>query len=247
MKLLNSIIAVAVIGGSLAGCAATDADKTSESGLISDPYQGTNREIHSFNVGVDRAVLKPAAEAYDAVTPPFGKYVVANAVNTLKMPRIFANKVLQGDLEGSLTALMRFSMNAAFGAGGLLDPATEMGLPLNDTDFGVTLAKYGVEEGVYLELPFLGPRTSRDAAGMVVDLAFDPLIYISGVPGEVNYGVRAVEAVNFRHQNAGAIDHAFYESDDSYVTTKAAYVQTRRRAIAGETTEESLPSVFDNN
>ena len=206
-----------------------------------------NRKTHSLNKAVDTAVLRPVSEVYGEFTPPFAKYVVSNALNTLKMPRIFVNKVLQGDLEGSLTAVTRFSMNAAFGAGGLLDPATEMGLPLNDTDFGVTLAKYGVDEGAYVEIPLLGPSNARDVVGKVVDLAFDPLVYVSGLPStEINYGARALGAVDSRHDNAAAINQALYESDDSYVRTRAAYVQFRRREIAGEATEESLPSVFDN-
>lgn len=229
----------------LAGCAADGASRSEEGAFVQDPYEGFNRRVHTLNVAVDRAALRPASQAYDAVTPPFGKYVVSNALNTLDAPRVIANNVLQGDLEGTLSAFMRLSMNVAFGAGGLLDPATEMGLPHEDNDFGLTLARHGLGEGAYLELPLLGPSNVRDAVGMVVDTAFNPFTYVTGTPGtEIGYGVVVVDAVDTRHDNAAGIDQALYESDDSYVTSRSAYVQLRRRQVAGEATEESLPDVF---
>jgi phospholipid-binding lipoprotein MlaA len=247
LRAISRLLAVAALAGLAAGCAAPEPERVDDPSYVHDPYEGFNRKAHSVNVGLDRAVVRPASKAYDAVTPAFGKYVVSNAVNTLKMPKILGNRILQGDVEGSLSALMRLSMNVAFGAGGLLDPATEMGLPLNDTDFGVTLAKYGVAEGGYLELPVFGPGTVRSQVGRVVDTAFDPLTYVSGTPAtEIGYGARAAAIIDFRHDNAAAIDQAFYESEDSYVTTRAAYLQSRRRQVAGETTEEALPDVFDN-
>lgn len=232
-----------VAGLLLAGCGSTTVDST-DPGYVYDPLEKLNRGSHAINKTLDAAVLRPVAETYDAVTPPYGKYLVHNAVNTLKMPRVIANNALQGDLEGTLAGLMRLSMNVAFGAGGLLDPATEMGLPFEDNDFGLTLARYGLEEGAYLEIPFLGPSSVRGAVGQVVDIAFDPLTYVTGST-ELAYGARVGAVIDARYQNAAAIDQALYESEDSYVTTRAAYLQYRRRQIAGETTEESLPSVFD--
>ena len=53
--------------------------------------------------------------------------------------------------------LGRFGVNTLAGAAGLLDPATEFGLPLEPTDFGVTLASWGANEGPYVEAPSLWP------------------------------------------------------------------------------------------
>jgi phospholipid-binding lipoprotein MlaA len=244
MKALRNILAIVAVGAGLAGCASS---KTDVADGVNDPWEGLNRRTHALNVAIDEVALKPASEIYDSVTPDYGKYILTNVFNTLKLPRVFLNKALQGDVDGTLTALMRFGMNTAFGAGGLLDPATEMGLKFEDTDFGTTMAKYGVEEGPYVSLPLLGPSTVRDTVGLAVDLVTSPLLYIEGVGGtEINYGARAVQIVKFRSDNSAAIDQALYESEDSYVTTRAAYLQHRRREVAGEATEESLPSVFDN-
>ena len=50
-----------------------------------------------------------------------------------------------------------------------------MNLPLDETDFGVTLAKWGVPDGPYLVLPFVGSTTVRDFWRLPVDQYFDPL------------------------------------------------------------------------
>jgi Surface lipoprotein len=48
-----------------------------------------------------------------------------------------------------------------------------MELPEQDEDFGQTLGYWGVNTGPYLVLPFMGPSTVRDSAGMGVDY-FNP-------------------------------------------------------------------------
>ena len=50
-----------------------------------------------------------------------------------------------------------------------------MNLPLDETDFGVTLAKWGLPDGPYLVLPFVGSTTVRDVWRLPVDQYFDPL------------------------------------------------------------------------
>ena len=78
--------------GMVAGCATQPA----EGALIADPYVETNRSIHSFNKGVDRAILKPVSEAYDYVTPATVKLLLGNGLDHLRLPGMFVNRVLQG-------------------------------------------------------------------------------------------------------------------------------------------------------
>ena len=47
------------------------------------------------------------------------------------------------------------------GLGGLIDPAAEMGLPYDETNFDETFYRWGLPEGGYWELPLLGPGTQR--------------------------------------------------------------------------------------
>ena len=47
-----------------------------------------------------------------------------------------------------------------------------------NTDFGQTLHVWGAREGAYVELPLLGPSTTRDTYGIFVDLFTNPLTYV---------------------------------------------------------------------
>ncbi|GAH74727.1 unnamed protein product, partial [marine sediment metagenome] len=70
----------------------------------------------------------------------------------------------------------RLVINSTVGILGFFDPASEMGIDAHTTDFGVTLAKWGVPEGPYLVLPLVGSTTGRDLVATPVDSYFlDPL------------------------------------------------------------------------
>ena len=249
MRRLFNALAICVGLAAVAGCATQPA----EGELIADPYIDTNRSIHSFNKGLDSAILRPAAQAYDFVTPATIQLLLSNGFDHLRLPGMFVNRVLQGDAESAGVVLGRFGVNTLAGAGGLLDPATEFGLPFEPTDFGVTLAVWGAEEGAYVELPFFGPSTSRHAVGRVVNFALDPSILLTTGVVEAGTAVTIassartpVDVVNTRHENADIIDSVLYESDDSYLTARTGYIQNRRRLIAGgETDTEALPDIFN--
>ncbi|MEC9434760.1 MAG: VacJ family lipoprotein [Pseudomonadota bacterium] len=236
----------------LAGCAAGEGPKDGE--LVYDPWEKTNREVHAFNKGLDTVLLRPASQLYDIATPGLVKHLVRNGLDMLQMPAIFVNYVLQGDVDGALTAFGRFGINAVMGLG-LLDPATEMGLPKEYTDFGLTLASWGVEQGPYLELPILGPANLRDGPARIGHWALDPVTYVTSI--SAFDGVRdtadllgspwmyPVRAAVVRSEIGGQVDEVLYGSEDSYVTTRAIYTQLRRRQEAGgETTADALPDVF---
>ena len=213
-----------------------------EGALIADPYEGFNRQIHSFNKGLDTAIVSPASKAYDFVTPALGKHLIGNALSHLSLPAVFANHVLQGDLRDAGETLARFTLNTTLGAGGFLDPATEFGADYLDTDFGLTLAEWGVDQGAYLELPMFGPSSTRDAVGELVDRIFVPTSYIA--PSEVVWGVRVADVLDTRDRYRAVINEVLYESPDSYRATRNAYVQNRRRGQAGETVIDALPDIF---
>lgn len=236
---IKTLLLLVVLGG----CASNEA----LDGLVSDPIEGANRTVHSVNKGLDQVVLSPAADVYDFATPTLFKHVFGNAVSHLTLPGTFVNYVLQGDAEEAATALGRFTINTVYGAGGALDPATEFGLPMLATDFGLTLASWGVDEGPYLELPLFGPSTARDAFGLIVDSALQPTTYITGGI-EITIAtatVRVLDVVDKRNRNRRLIDEVLYRSEDSYVSLRTAYIQNRRRrASGGETNVDDLPDLF---
>lgn len=241
----SGIIGSLAVATVLGGCAGAP----TEGQLIADPYEGYNRAVHSLNVGFDRVVLRPLSQGYDIVAPALVKHLASNAVDHISLPVHFFNYVLQGDVDAALTAFGRFGVNTLVGAGGLLDPATEFGLPASPTDFGLTLASAGADEGVYLVLPLFGPSTTRDAVGKVGDFALNPLTYVTVGSGSGEIALLAVEnggpPIVARHRNFDLIDELLYESEDSYVALRTAYVLNRRaRAAEGGVDVENLPDIF---
>lgn len=232
-----------IVAGLLTACASGGGS----SDLVADPLEGANRAIHGFNKGLDSAVLQPASQAYDYATPTLFRHLFGNAMSHLELPGVFANQLLQGEISEASATLGRFTVNTIYGAAGTLDPASEIGLPKESTDFGLTMASWGVGEGAYLELPLFGPSTVRDAIGTVVDTAFRPTTYLSGgVETTIATAtVRAVDIVDRRARSAVLIDDLLYRSEDSYVSTRASYIQNRRRkAGGGETDVDALPDLF---
>lgn len=195
---------------------------------FNDPYEATNRQIHGFNKGLDRAVLRPAGQVA-AVMPVEITGPVSNFADNVGLPGMVANGVLQGDIGGSATNTMRFLINTTVGIAGLFDPAGAIGLTEESTDFGETLAVWGVEEGAYVELPVFGPSTQRDAVGTIVDLVFDPLQNV-GTPPQLDYGTvtRAADLAITRGTFMDTFDGVLYESADSYAQARLAYLQNRR-------------------
>ncbi|MEM8870260.1 MAG: VacJ family lipoprotein [Pseudomonadota bacterium] len=197
-----------------------------------DPLEGVNRTVHAFNKGLDRAVLKPTSEVYVTVVPPPVRGGVSNGVSNLSEPLNVVNYTLQGNVEGAVRSFMRFGMNTVFGLGGLLDPASDAGLFEDSTDFGETLAVWGVNSGPYVELPLFGPSTVRDTFGLGVDFVADPVPRV--LSSEANtyvIGAQAADVLQTRNDLARVIEALFYESADSYAATRIAYLQNRARDL----------------
>jgi phospholipid-binding lipoprotein MlaA len=215
--------AIVIAGLLLAGC--TAAPPGAE---FNDPYEPVNRQIHDFNKQVDQALLRPAGQVA-AQLPLEIRTPVSNFAGNVGLPGMVLNGLLQGDVGGAATNTMRFLINSTVGVFGLLDPAGAIGLAEEDTDFGETLAVWGVTEGAYLELPFLGPSTERDAAGRVVDLLINPLDRL-GYPEVTQYATpaRVAEQVIDRGTFGDTLDSILYDSADSYAQARLIFLQNRR-------------------
>ena len=148
----------------LSGCATTTGPANP-----ADPLESMNRSIYSFNEGVDEAIFKPVATAYQNVTPRVARQGVTNFFDNLGDAWSFVNNVLQGQGQGAYNSMVRFSVNTVLGIGGLFDIASEAGIERRKQDFGQTLGRWGMPTGPYVVLPFWGPSTVRDSAGLVVD------------------------------------------------------------------------------
>ena len=227
---VSRVVGVLAIG-LLAGCSVAP-----EGVDIHDPYEQRNRAIHAFNKTVDRGVLRPVSKVYGPVVPDPIDRGIANFADNLGTPQDALNYALQGNVTQALDHTGRFVVNSTFGLLGLFDVAGQLGTPGRDTDFGETLHVWGVPEGAYVEVPFLGPSTERDTAGRIVDLFTDPLSALIQSP-ESDYvtGARIGAVVDTRYKFGQTIDSIFYESADSYSQSRLLYLQNRRFELGQET------------
>jgi len=214
----------------LAGCASEDASTNATT--ANDPFESTNREVFAFNQKLDQFVFLPGAESYNSIVPEPARNGVHNFLVNLDLPITFANDVLQGDFDRAGETLGRFGLNTTLGLGGLLDPASDFGIPYHKSDFGITLGTWGVGEGPYLVLPFLGSDPPRDAAGQVVDIFLDPFTYVK--LREHFYwsaGREFFSVLDLRARNVDTVQNLERSSVDYYASVRSLYRQNRNNMI----------------
>lgn len=188
-----------------------------------DPWQGYNRAMFRFNDVTDRFLLRPLAKGYVFVTPKFVRKGVNNVVeNVLEVPTVL-NGVLQGKGKQAAKDTGRFLVNSTIGIAGIFDVAKHMGMkPGDGEDFGQTLAVWGVGQGPYIVLPFMGPSTLRDTIALPVDIYSDPRTYIDHVPTR-----NTVSGVSLLNTRANLLDLEQHITGDRYTFIRDAYLQRR--------------------
>lgn len=194
-----------------------------------DPQEEQNREAHKFNLGLDRVILRPTSEAYGTVVPAPVQVGISNVASNLGVPGDVVNNVLQVRIGQAAHNTMRFLINSTLGLAGLFDVASEMGIEPRETDFGETLYYWGAPEGPYVEIPIMGPSTSRHTVGRFVDLATNPTSLLITGPGRAVASTASIADVfGARYRNTDLIDGILYESADSYAQARLIYLQNRR-------------------
>ena len=187
---------------------------------VNDPLEDLNRKTYEFNEKLDSTILKPTAELYSKF-PPKVKQGVTNFFNNLEEIDTSVNQLLQGKPKKSLNDFTRFVINSTIGIGGLFDVASKMGLERHEEDFGQTLAVWGVPEGPYIMLPFLGPSTLRDTASRPVSSFLSVTFHMTDT--DVNIALKSVDALETRER---LLDVEYLMSGDKYSFVRDAYMQS---------------------
>ena len=198
-------------------------------GTMPDPFQPVNRGFFWVNDKLYFNALKPLARVYGFILPEDVRIGVRHAILNLHAPVRFANSLLQFKLEKAGIVLCRFAINSTVGLGGLLDPASHMGLKRVDEDFGQTLGVYGVKEVAYIDWPILGTSCVRDSLGTVFDTLIDPIYYL--VNGWVYAGIFALDKINETSLTLGTYESLIESAIDPYIAVRNAYYQYRRELI----------------
>jgi phospholipid-binding lipoprotein MlaA len=188
-----------------------------------DPFESFNRAMFSFNEQLDAYFMKPVAKGYHFVMPDFAEQGVTNVFANLYDANSSFNALLQGRFGNALRGGGRFLVNSTFGILGVFDIATRMGLRPYPTDFGHTLAVWGLPQGPYFMVPLYGPRTLRSGVGSIVDVYATPQAYIDNV--RLRNSVFGLELVDSR---ARLLDAEELISGDRYIFVRDVYLQQRK-------------------
>lgn len=235
------IAALLVLG--LAGCATAPADPAAKAEFEreNDPLEPLNRAIFAFNTQIDKMLLRPAAIVYREALPSPVQTGVHNFLSNLRAPVVLANDLLQGEMNRAGNTASRFVINTTIGVLGVWDAASDLGIPGHSEDFGQTLAVWGVDDGVYLVLPLLGPSNPRDAVGLGIEWYVDPFNMWAreeNVEGWI-LARSIATGIDFRARNLETLDELERTSLDYYVAIRSLYRQRRINQINnGESTSD---------
>ena len=231
------LVTIAVLLGGLGGCAtpppASDPEALADYRETNDPLEPTNRAIYAFNNVLDAAILKPVAQGYRYVVPAPVRGGIHNFLVNLGSPVEFSNDVLEGKSRRAGDTTMRFLINTTAGGLGFFDVAKNWGYPDHDTDFGMTLALWGLPAGPYLFLPVFGPSDPRDAVGLGVNVAMDPFTWVGqgAAVKALDWSRFAINGIDQRERHLDDIDAIKKSALDPYATFRSLYRQHRASQI----------------
>ncbi len=210
----------------MTGCATTQSTELQVSD--NDPLESVNRPIYWVNDFLDRTIAEPVVDVYINYAPQPVQESVSNFFDNVSYPNVILNDFLQGKGIQGLKDSGRFLVNSTFGFFGIWDMATPLGLEAHDEDFGQTLGVWGMDESLYLVLPFIGPSSIRDAPNLGITTVANILFYMSNpvvVPvallGFIDKRAKMEEAITFRDKTAV----------EPYLFTREAYLQHRKFLI----------------
>lgn len=219
-RLVALVWAVGVLASGCATVAQPDAR---------DPWESWNRGVFGFNEAADKAVLKPVAQGYVAVTPEWLRKGARNFFSNLGDIWSAVNNALQLRGQDTGDSVGRVMVNSTIGLLGFVDVASDLGIERHPANFGLTLGRWGVGSGPYVMLPLLGPSTLRDTAGLPLDSLGNPVSYVKDEPSRIGFMV--VDAVGTRARLLGADAVLEGASLDKYAFLRDAYLQRRRNQV----------------
>lgn len=207
----------------LTGCASAPAANPR------DPWEGFNRPMAEFNEALDKALVKPVATAYKAITPSMVRTGVGNFFRNWSQPWVAFNAALQLKGQATFETLARFGINTFMGLGGLIDVASDFNIERYQEDLGKTLGVWGMGTGPYLVLPFFGPSSLRDALAFSFETTLDPVNNLGNLTARDALVI--LRAVDFRASVLKAGEVLDEAALDKYSFYRDVFLQRRDNLV----------------
>ena len=213
-------------------------EEVDESAGVYDPFESVNRFTFKFNDFVFSNSIQPLVNVYSAITPDPVEEGASNFFHNLRYPVRLASNLLQCRFKGAWVETGRFAINSTIGIMGILTPADDYEgfAPIKSEDVGQVFGAWGIGEGPYLVLPFLGPSNLRDLAGFFGDRAVNPLkepfSMVDDWKWECQLALSGTEYIARSPQIIERYKQLKGSSIDPYSSLKNGYAQYRRGAVA---------------
>lgn len=222
-----------LLAAALSGCAnappKTDTAAYQAYRAQNDPLEPTNRFFYAVNDRIDRYAFKPVAQGYVHITTQGIRNHVGYFITNIGEPARMVNFMFEGKSRDAGTAMARFVVNSTIGIGGIFDPASALGYKELDTDFGQTLAIWGLPSGPYLYVPVFGPSSARDVWNIPVQYFATPMELApeSDALNDFGWAQTGLHLVNTRAEFLEPIDQIKATALDPYATFRSLYRQSR--------------------
>ena len=221
MKVSRSVFAPLAAVMLVAGCAAAPSRD--------DPFEPMNRASYRVHEVVDGHFIKPVVQAYVDYTPRVVQQGIHNFFGNIDDFFSFINAALQNKPDKAGHDLGRVITNTGFGLLGLIDVASEAGVPKGNEDFGQTFGVWGIPQGPYLFIPVFGPTTVRDGTGWIIRGYASPIGYIEDIP--TRNVLWALNVIDLRASALQAESVVNQAALDPYTFIRRAYLQRRRYLV----------------
>lgn len=194
-----------------------------------DPWQGLNKRIYNFNYHFDQKVFLPVVRGYKWVLPQFARTGIHNFFGNFKDVTTMVNSIFQLSPEKFFNSTGRVVVNSTFGIFGLFDVASVMDIPRPQEDFGQTLGYWGVGQGPYVVIPFLGPSNLRDGLGLIPDLYLQSVVRkeVLSKPLRSPGGLVLLNAVDLRANTS----FRYYETGSAYEYRMVRWLYSTKRDL----------------
>ncbi|MGC6456587.1 MAG: VacJ family lipoprotein [Coraliomargaritaceae bacterium] len=208
-------------------------EELDDSTLVSDPLESVNRVIFCFNDFVYTYLGEPVSDTYELL-PNSARQGVENFFDNLRFPVRLTGNLLQGRVDGAWLETRRFVVNSTAGLFGVLDLASDADClqKIENEDMGQALGSWGLGEGAYLVLPFMGPSNVRDLFGLLGDRAVSPWVEPFSVLDSEERVVYSVgKGVSMLPSILELYEQMKGSAIDPYSSLKNAFTQYRRSLI----------------